>query len=149
MAYNRDITADDKVFFDTDRTLVYTVYAGDPTAAQIAAGTAVPLNVAGFTVAWVLRKTPTSAVPLIEKTNEGSPSDISITGVYNVSPLINTQRIEVILRDYDTYDPTGSPTVEVKAGNYHYALKRLDTDAEAILAWGRFRLLRAAAWEAD
>lgn len=148
MAYERDITADDKVFFDTTRTLKYTVYAGNPTAAEITAGTAVPLDVAGFTLAWVLRKKTNSAVALIEKTNEGSPSDISITGTYNVDPDINTQLIEVILRDYDTYDPTGSPPVEVKAGNYHYALKRLD-EPEDILAWGRFRLLRAAAWEAD
>lgn len=149
MPYNLDITAEDKVFFDTDQPVVFTIYAGNPTAAQVAAGTAVPLDVAGFTLAFVVRKKPDSAVALIEKTNEGSPSDISITGTYNVSPLINTQRIEVLLHDYDTYDPSASPAVEIKAGNYHYALKRIDANAEKILTWGRFRLLRAAAWEAD
>lgn len=145
MAYHRDITADDKVFFDTDRTLRYAVYEGDPTAEQIAAGTAVPKDVAAMDLAWVLRKKVNSIdPPLIEKTLSAG---ISITGIFNVDPTVNTQRVQVQLDDTDTYDPDASPPVEIKAGTYVYALKRLDAGAETILAEGSFTLLRAAAWE--
>jgi hypothetical protein len=145
MAYQRDITADDKVYFDTDRLLRYSVYDGDPTAEEIAAGTATPLDVTGWDLAWVLRKKTNSAdPPLIEKT---VGAGITITGTFNSDPDINTQRIEVLLADSDTYDPAASPPVEIKAGSYVYALKRIDAGSETILAEGKFTLLRAAAWE--
>lgn len=145
MAYQRDITAADKVFYDTDRLLRYTVYRGDPTAQEIADGDAVPEDVTGWALAWVLRKKVNSEdPPLIEKTiGDG----IAIVGVYNADPVVNTQRVEVTLEDTDTYDPDGSPATEVKAGTYAYALKRIDDGGEAILAYGSFKLLQAAAWE--
>lgn len=145
MSYQRNITADDKVYFDTDRLLRYTVYDGDPTVAEIEAGTAVPKDVTGYDLAWVLRKKVDSAdPPLIEKTLS---SGISITGVYNSDPALNTQRITIQLDDTDTYDPTASPPKTIKAGTYVYALKRIDAGSETILAEGTFTLLRAAAWE--
>lgn len=145
MSYQRNITADDKVYFDTDRLLRYAVYAGDPTADEITAGTATPEDVTGWDLSWVLRKKPNSAdPPLIEKlVGQG----ITITGVFNSDPDANTQRIEVLIADTDTYDPNVSPTVEIKAGTYVYALKRIDPGSETILAEGTFTLLRAAAWE--
>lgn len=145
MAYQRNITADDKVYFDTDRLLRYTVYAGDPTAEEITAETATPEDVTGWDLAWVLRKKPNSAdPPLIEKTLSDG---ITISGVFDSDPSANTQRVEVLLADTDTYDPDASPPLEIKAGTYVYALKRLDPGSETILAEGTFTLLRAAAWE--
>ena len=145
MAVNRDITADDQVFFDTDRRLSYTVYDGDPTAEEIEAGTAVCVDVAGWALAWTLRKKPNTSVALIEKT---SVDGITIEGIFDPSPAINTQRVIVEIEDTDTYDPDASPEVYVKPSTtYAYALKRTDDGEETILAFGSFTLLQAAAWE--
>lgn len=145
MAYNRDIVAADKVFFDTDRKLRFTLYAGEPTDAQIAAGTAVIQDATGMALIWVLKKTTKSATALISKT---SGSGIALTGVFNASPAINTQRVEVTLSDKDTYSPNANPPINIKPGPYFHALKRTDTGAETILCWGAFLLQQAAAWEA-
>lgn len=145
MAYNRDITADDQVFYDTDKVLRYTVYEGNPTAAEILAGTAVLQDVAGWSLAWTLRKTAKAAAALIEKsTADGS---ITITGTFNLDPDVNTQRVLVAIEDTDTYGPEGAPVQIVKPGSYEYALKRLDPGSETVLAWGTFELMQAAAWE--
>lgn len=145
MAYRRDITADDKVFYDTDNILKFRVWSGDPTAAEIAANTATPQDVTGWTMSWTLRKkAKTADPPLIYKTTS---SGIAITGVFNADPLVNTQRVEVTIEDTDTYDVSVSPNVIIKAGMYEHALKRTDTGSEGILTWGTFKLLQAAAWE--
>jgi hypothetical protein len=146
MAYNRDITADDKVFFDTDRALSYTIAAGDPTTAELEANDYVPVDVTGFSFAWVLKATAASDTALIEKTT--AAGGITITGTYNVNPVTNTQRVRVQIEDEDTYGPDPTPAIIVAApATYHYALKRLDAGAETIYVWGKFRLLLAAAWE--
>jgi hypothetical protein len=146
VAYQRDITADDKVFFDTDQALSYTIASGNPTAAQLAANAYVPADVTGFSFAWVLKATPDASTALITKTT--AAGGITITGVYNVAPLVNTQRVRVQLEDEDTYGPDPTPAIIVAApGTYHYALKRLNAGAETIYVWGKFRLLLAAAWE--
>jgi hypothetical protein len=147
VAYQRDIVATDKVFYDTDRVLRYTVYAGDPTEAEILAGTAVPVDVSGWAIGWTLRKKPgTTDPPLIHK-EIGSPGGITVVGTFNADPEVNTQRVEVLLEDSDTYDPGADPALSIKPGLYSYALKRLDDGSEGILAWGTFTLLQAAAWE--
>lgn len=148
MAYNRDITADDKIFFDTNRVIEYRVWQGDPTTEDIESSppSAVPEDVSGMTFGWTLRKTPKASTVLIQKT---MLDGISITGTFNADPAINTQRVRVALSDKDTYDPDASPPVHIKGGNYHYALKRLDTGVETIVTWGKFTLLQAAAWEED
>lgn len=150
MSLERDLgfTAADRVFYDTDKLLIYTIWQGEPTQAQIDAGQAVPEDVTGWDLAWVMRAKPSSPdPPLIEKFSAGSPADIAITGVYNVSPGSNTQRVEVTLHDTDTYDPDASPAVNLKPKIYHYALKRLNDGAETILAFGKLKLSQAAAWE--
>lgn len=144
MAYNRDITAADQVFYDTDRLLRYTIYQGGSTAAEIAAGTAIPEDVTGWALTWVLKKKVDGAA-LIEKATSGS--GIVISGVYDADPSVNTQRVEVTIDDTDTYDPDASPEIEIRPGDYVYALKRTDAGGETILAYGKFKLLQAAAWE--
>lgn len=147
MAYKRDLTADDQIFYDADRVLRYAVYQGNPTAAEVAAGTAIPENVAGWECSWTLRRTVDGAV-LIQKT---TGSGITISGTYNASALLNTQRIEVFLEDTDTYtagaQPEDPPVVDIAPGNYVYALKRLDAGAETPLAYGKLKLLKTAGWE--
>jgi hypothetical protein len=131
MAVHRDITRADQVFIDTDRILRYKAFKGNPTAAQIAANEAVPENVTGWTLLWVL--SAVGGAPLVSKT---TGSGISITGIYNADPLQNTQRIEVLLEDTDTLALAG--------GTYVYKLKRTDAGEETVLAFGTFELLEAA-----
>lgn len=147
MPYNRDITADDEVFFDTDMQIRVAVYEGNPTAAQIAANLATPVDVSGWSLAFVVRKKPNSAnPPLIEKAT-GSPGGITVTGTFDANPELNTQRVVIQIDDTDTYDEALETPVKVKEGDYAYALKRTDDGSETVLAYGKFKLLRAAAWE--
>lgn len=152
MAYQRDITAADKVFFDTDRILSYEIFARELTLAEqvaLESGDDVdaPMqDVAGWELAWTLRKAPKTATALIDKASGGG--GITVVGVFNVSRSLNTQRVEVLVEDTDTYDPDVSPEVYVKPSTtYAYALKRTDEGQEGILAWGGFTLMQAAAWE--
>lgn len=144
MAYERDVVEADQVFFDTNKRLVFTAYEGNPTAAEILAGTATPQDVAGMEFSWTLRKTLTSAARLIYKT---SGDGITIEGSYNATPASNTQRIVVTLSDKDTYDPDADPPVSIKAANYFHALKRTDDGSETVYTHGRFLLRWSAAWE--
>lgn len=146
MPYQRNITSADKIFYDTDQILRYTIYAPGATDAQIAAGTAIPQDVTGWSMSWTLRrKTGSPDPPLILKTTSGG--GITITGVFNSDPLLNTQRVDVLIEDKDTYDTSVNPIVNIEPGMYQYALKRTDTANETILAWGSFELLQAAGWE--
>ncbi len=136
------------MFFDTDKPLSFVIYQGEPTADDIAAGTAIPEDVSSWDLEWMLRKKVNSAdPPLIVKTTAGSPAGIQITGTYNADPETNTQRVEILLEDTDTYGPEDDPVVIVKEGDYVHALKRLGDGVETILTYGSFKLLRAAAWE--
>ncbi len=150
MAYQRDILSADRVFFDTDVDLLpFRVYAGNPTALQLTAGDVVPVDCALWSFSFTVRLHEDSPDPaLIEKFSASSPVGISVTGTFNADPTVNTQTVIVHLDDTDTYDPTGSsPQVKVDAGRYVYALKRIDDGFETIVAYGKFRLLRSAAWE--
>jgi len=151
MAYEYHLTPENgqKVFYDTDNLLKYTIWQQDGLSdaeleAAILAGTAVPQDVSGWLFAWTMRKKTNSPAAIIEKV---STLGIEITGSYNASPGLNTQRVEVQLNDTDTYDPDGSPTVSVKPDSYVYALKRTNDGLEQILVYGKLKLLQAAAWE--
>lgn len=145
MAYQRDITEDDKVFYDTDQALEFIIADGDPTTEQLAAGDYVPIDISGYSLIWVLKRKATSEVALIEKRTAGG--GISITGTWDADPTANTQRVRVLIDDTDTYGPEVSPVQIVAPGTYAHALKRLDTGAETIYTWGSFELILAAAWE--
>lgn len=146
MAITRNITADDRFYFDTDRVIEFAIYAGTPTIDEIEASTAVPQDVAGWTFAFQVRKKVSDALPKIDKQ---SGDGISIIGTYNVDPDINTQRVQVTIEDSDTYDPTpaSGAAVDLAPGDYVYALKRLGEGTETILVEGTFTLLKVAAWE--
>lgn len=147
MAYHRDITEADRVFYDTDLWLSYTIYVGEPSEAEILAGTAVPADVTGWTFSWVLKRKAKNTIKLIEKLSGVSPTEIEVIGIYNADPALNTQRVRVRLEDTDTYNPIASPAVDVKPGSYVYGLKRTDAGFETILVEGAFKLRQAAPWE--
>ena len=144
MAYKRDLVEADQIFFDADRLIRYAIYEGSPTAEQIAALAVVPVNVAGWELSWTMRKKVSGAALIEKSTTEGG---IAIVGVYDPDPMVNTQRVVVTIEDIDTYDPTVDPVVNIKPGNYVYALKRLDEGAETPLAYGALLLLKTAGWE--
>jgi hypothetical protein len=134
MSTQRNITRTDQVFLDTDRILRYSVYQPAPNAA-------VPQDVTGWSLAWVLRAVGGAA--LITKTTGGG--GITITGVYDTDPDVNTQRVDVQLQASDTYNDEAVPAIAIAPGTYIYALKRTDAGQEDVLAWGTFDLLACAA----
>lgn len=142
------LRSDKTIVFDTDVTLPFVIYDGDDLTddalqALIDAGTAPEKDVTGWTLGFYVRKKANSADPaLIYKATGGN--GITIEGSFGGSPA---QTIEVTIEDSDTYDPDASPAVELKAGDYQYALKRLDEGAETVLVWGKLTVDRKAAWE--
>jgi hypothetical protein len=110
--------------------------------AAIAAGTAVPENVAGWAVSFVLLKSDKAAdasTPQLVLTTTGGA--ITITGVYNVDPDVNTQALRVFVADTDI--PLWNGTAGFKQKTYRYSLKRTDAGSETIIAKGNFDLTEA------
>lgn len=93
----------------------------------------VPVNVAAFTLSWMLKVTvdDLDVDALVTLT---SGSGIAITGTYNVDPDVNTQRVIVSIADTDTDD--------LDAGRYQHELKRTDAGFETVLAYGSAVLKR-------
>ena len=134
MAIQHHITADEHVFVGDDRTIIITVYEDDDET--------IPLNVAAADLVWQLRPTDASSTLLIEKTTAGSPGGISVTGVFNVDPDLNTQRVVIALSAEDSYavDPSG---IRLKKKKYRYSLKRINDGARSTLMFGNFQFLQA------
>jgi hypothetical protein len=145
MALKYDITAADGFYYDTDNVLEYTIAAGRPALEDVQAGVYVPRDVTGWSIGWTMRKKVDDVVATIHKETGGN--GVTITGTYDSDPQVNTQRVEVFIQDEDTYDTSTSPVVNVLPGTYFYALKRLDTASERILAEGKITLVKVAAWE--
>jgi hypothetical protein len=122
-----------RVFFDADYRLRFPIVDAE----------GVPIDVSGWAFSWTLRrKANTPDPPLIRKT---SADGITVTGTYDVDPTANTQRVVVALSDKDTYDPDND--LLVREGTYVYGLKRTDDGSETVVAFGKLKLWRSAAWE--
>jgi hypothetical protein len=126
MAVESNVTAASHVFLGEDKVLEFTITDEDD----------VPVDVSGWAMIWDLRKADkTTGDALIEKT---TGAGITVTGVYNVAPLVNTQRVLVTLADTDS---DSSTTIQAKT--YRHALKRSDDGSETVLAFGDFTFLQA------
>lgn len=91
----------------------------------------VPIDMTGMTLVFDVRAKDTSPDPaILSKTP-------SLTGSYNVDPLLNTQQALVTLSDDDMN--------LFKAKTYRYSLKRDDSGSETILARGNFIVEKATA----
>lgn len=107
MAFTHNIIASDPLYQSADRTLSFTVYTDGSTDAQIADGTATCLDITGFALRWRLADRNGQKTVRITKT---TGSGISITGTFNATPSVNTQRAVVtlaaadVVADVDTYD---------------------------------------------
>ncbi len=106
--------------------------------AQIEANTVTMKDVTGYALRFAVKKKDTTAdPPLIEKI---TPDDITITGTFNVSRTVNTQRVRVAFADTDS-DPT---VTTLKAATYRYSCKRTDDGSEKTLARGDFEFIATA-----
>lgn len=148
MALEQDITAEKRIFLGEDKRVEFPIYdqtdlTDEELLAEIAAGTATPLDVSGWELLFDIRKKDNTADPAIIEKTTGSPGGITVIGTWDASQSVNTQRIRVLLDDTDTYDPTASPDVVVKKGTYRYALKRMDDGSETVLVFGKFVFLQA------
>jgi hypothetical protein len=131
MAKLAAVTAANTFFAGEDKTLVFEV--------TNAAG--LPEDVDGWAMEWVLRKPKPGVDISLDQGPEVLRKDtatagVVVVGVFNAAKAQNTQRIEVRLVDTDT--------AELKAGDYVHSLKRTDEGEETVLAYGPFKLLKAA-----
>lgn len=107
--------------------------------AAIAAGTAVPEDVSGWTLSFVILKSDKSedaSTPNLSlSTTDGG---ITITGTYDPDPDVNTQVISVTVQDTDI--PIWNGTTGFRQKTYRYSLKRIDDGSEKFLSVGDFDL---------
>lgn len=124
MAVEFNVTANDKFFLGEDKVIDFVIFGPDG---------ATPLNVAGFTLEWTMRKTDKAPDPaIILKT---STLGITIIGVYNTAALTNTQRVRI------TFVP--ADTAALKPMTYRHSLKRVDVGNAIVLSFGDFVLRQA------
>lgn len=136
MALEFNISSDDHVFVGEDKQLRLKIFT-DHTRTAI-------LDVSAMELRWNLRVADKSAdPPLIEKESVGSPAGITIEGVYNSDPLVNTQEVVIHLYDTDSWDEDASPPVKLKKKKYRHSLKRMDAGSETVLMFGSFQFLMA------
>ena len=100
-----------------------------------AAATPAPVDMTGWTTVFDVRK----------KDNSAEPPILSITpvisGVFNASRVLNTQRAIVTLTDDHLNLFKGVPP----SNPYRWSWKRMDTASETVLRWGDFSPQKATA----
>jgi len=130
VALEFNVTPADHFFLGEDKILELTIFGEDDIT---------PLDVTGMALQWSLKKTDKAADPgIIEK---ASGAGITVVGVYNVAPLLNTQRVRIAFASADT---TPSSTLSLKANfAYRHSLKRTDVGNENVLSYGSFTFMQA------
>lgn len=88
----------------------------------------VPVNFASWVVHFECR----------HRDDSKDPADLAkvatVVGTYNADPLLNTQRLQVILTDDDTNAMTDGRSTEETP--HRYAWKRMDDGSETVLRYG-------------
>jgi hypothetical protein len=135
---------DRRIPIGDDRTLSFTIYNEDGLELdenqEYVSGTC--KDVSGYALTFIVRTSDTTSnAALITKT---VGSGITISGSFNASNSLNTQRVEVVVEDTDTWstDPEGQ---RLSPKTYRYALKRTDAGSETLLAYGDFVLFKTTA----
>lgn len=90
----------------------------------------IPVNVAGWTTVLAVKRNETDAEALFDVTG-------AVEGVYDVDPVVNTQRIVFLIDSADTDD--------LAAGIYRHGIRRTDDGSNTVLAYGPFKLRQAVA----
>lgn len=105
-------------FIGADLTLRFTVFADAEHTTCV--------NVALFAMSYALRRKNTDADPPLISKSTGAGT-ITITGVFNATPSVNTQRVLVSILDTDTDG--------LEAGAYMHSLKRTDDGFETVMMY--------------
>lgn len=125
-------------FTGTHKVLEFEIFANDGIAPDLPTGLPNPnktmVDVSAWDLAWTLALVEGGPALITKRT---SGSGITITGTYNASRTVNTQRVLVAIDDEDT-EP-------LAADIYWHALKRMNADAEDIVSWGSVTLKASAA----
>jgi len=122
MARRTTLGGNGQLFLGEDKTFVLEVVDADGD----------PVDISGWTVLLDVRARPSSASALISKT------PASITGTFNASRTLNTQRASWEVSD-DEMDELAA------AGTFHYSCKRTDEGYKTVLAYGEFIAEKATA----
>lgn len=85
-----------------------------------------PVDIAGWGISFVVRHVTSETTALVTKT-------AAITGAFNASRSVNTQRAVITLSDDDL-----SATKFTRSGTHVYSLKRVDDASETIINYGNF-----------
>lgn len=109
----------------------------DPAVADITV-VGVPVDIAGWTILFDVRFKDNSAEPAIVSLNA------TVTGIFNASRVMNTQRALVLLSDDDMNKFKGSNLPD-GAKTYRHSWKRMDDGSETVLTRGEFAPEKATA----
>jgi hypothetical protein len=118
MAEEVKIGGDGALFAGEDKTINFEILDAD----------SVPVNMSGWTVAFLVRRSDTDTETVLT-------ASASISGSYNATRASNTQRAVVTILDTDTQ--------HLNAGKYRYSLKRTDDGNETVLNYGIYEVERA------
>jgi len=121
MATNVSIGGSGALFVGEDKTFIL----------EVLDTAGIPVDMSTWSVSFVVRKQDNSPDPAI------FDKSASITGVYNAVRATNTQRAVATLTD------TELDTVSAKS--YRHSWKRMDANAETVLAYGDFIPQKATA----
>lgn len=99
----------------------------------------VPVDMSGFAMIFDVRLKDNSAAPAIFS---GVPT---VTGVYNASRAVNTQRAVLVLTAANMNLFKGQQPDQQVSDLYRYSWKRTDSGAQTVLAWGPFAPQKATA----
>jgi hypothetical protein len=105
------------LFVGEDKTLRFEILDDDD----------IPVDITGWTIALVVKRAVSDTSAMISGT-------ATISGVYNASRSLNTQRASVVLTDTQ---------MSVDEAKYRYSVKRTDDGGETILLHGMFWPVRA------
>jgi hypothetical protein len=130
---------DDNAFFAGDDAVIkFEVFEDDGEPENLEDGTPNPdkgmEDVTSWDFAFTLANVKAGPA-LVTKRTGGQ--GITITGSFNASRTLNTQRVEVSLASADTED--------FDADIYHHALKRMNSGAEKLISYGTLPIQVSAA----
>lgn len=121
----------ERVFLDTDWTKPFKVADIDTDATGATAR-----NIAGYAITFDIRRSHGSTSALLSKT---VGAGLTISGTFNSVLATSTQVVTVAVADTDMT----TAIFGTNGGVFYYSLKRTDTGAEAVLAYGTITIQRA------
>jgi len=127
MAVETTIGGEGRLFVGEDKVLRFELAA---TNADGSVSTTTAVDMTGWSMTFDVRKKDASSAAILTVTPV-------LTGTFNASRSLNTQRALVTLTD--------TQLNLFRAKNYRWSWKRMDDGSETVLAWGTFAPQKATA----